>query len=45
VRLKAEVEKIEVQYNASLAQQQSQYSLVLANLRDHLQEAESRRNS
>jgi serine/threonine-protein kinase MRCK len=45
VRLKAEVEKIEVQYNASLAQQQSHYSLELANLRNHLQEAESRRDA
>jgi serine/threonine-protein kinase MRCK len=44
-RLKAEVEKIEVQYNESLAQQQSRYNLELASLRDQLQEAESRRDA
>ncbi|XP_033608922.1 serine/threonine-protein kinase Genghis Khan [Cryptotermes secundus] len=45
VRLKGEVEKIEVQYNESLAQQQSRYNLELASLRDQLQEAESRRDA
>ena len=45
VRLKAEVEKLEVQYNERLAQQQSRYNLELASLRDQLQEAESRRDT
>ena len=45
VRLKAEVEKLEVQYNERLAQQQSRYNLDLASLRDQLQEAESRRDT
>jgi hypothetical protein len=45
IRLKAEVEKLEVQYNESLAQQQSRYNLELASLRDQLQEAESRRDA
>jgi hypothetical protein len=45
VRLKAEVEKIEEQYNESFAQQRSRYSLELASLMDHLQEAESRRDA
>jgi chromosome segregation ATPase len=44
VRLKEEVEKIEGQYNESLAQQPSRYSLELVSLRDHLQEAQSRRD-
>ncbi|GFG29816.1 hypothetical protein Cfor_00242 [Coptotermes formosanus] len=45
VRLKAEVEKLEVQYNERVAQQQSRYNLDLASLRDQLQEAESRRDT
>lgn len=45
VRLKAEVEKLEVQYNESLAQQQSRYNLELSSLRDQLQEAEARRDA
>ena len=45
VRLKAEVEKLEVQYNESLSQQQSRYNLEIASLRDQLQEAESRREA
>lgn len=45
VRLKAEVAKLEVQYNERLAQQQSRYNLDLASLRDQLQEAESRRDT
>jgi serine/threonine-protein kinase MRCK len=45
IRLKAEVEKLEVQYNESLAQQHSRYNLEIASLRDQLQEAESRRDT
>lgn len=45
IRLKTEVEKLEVQYTESLAQQQSRYNLELASLRDQLQEAESRRDA
>jgi predicted RNase H-like nuclease (RuvC/YqgF family) len=45
VRLKAEVEKVEGQYNKSLGQQQSCYILEFASLRDHLPEAESSRDA
>ncbi|XP_046400063.1 serine/threonine-protein kinase MRCK alpha isoform X1 [Ischnura elegans] len=44
-RLKAEVEKVEVQYNENLAQQQSRFNLELSTLRDQLQEAENRRDA
>ncbi|KAK7790994.1 hypothetical protein R5R35_011454 [Gryllus longicercus] len=45
VKLKAEAEKLEMQYKESLAQQQSRYNLEIASLRDQLQEAESRRDT
>lgn len=41
--MKAEVEKLEVQYNESLTQQQSRYNLEINSLRDQLQEEQSRR--
>ncbi|XP_003425741.1 serine/threonine-protein kinase Genghis Khan [Nasonia vitripennis] len=42
-RLKAEVEKLEVQYNENLNQQQSRYNLELRSLQEQLLEAETRR--
>ncbi|XP_076263093.1 serine/threonine-protein kinase gek isoform X1 [Rhynchophorus ferrugineus] len=44
LRLKAELEKLEVQYNESLTQQQTRYNLELTALREQLQEAESHRD-
>lgn len=44
LRLQAELEKLEVQYNDSLTQQQARYNLELATLREQLQEAESHRD-
>ncbi|KAL1517229.1 hypothetical protein ABEB36_001021 [Hypothenemus hampei] len=44
LRLKAELEKLEVQYNESLTQQQTRYNLELTSLREQLQEAESHRD-
>ncbi|XP_060520410.1 serine/threonine-protein kinase Genghis Khan isoform X2 [Cylas formicarius] len=44
LRLKAELEKLEVQYNEGLAQQQARYNMELASLREQLQEAESHRD-
>ncbi|XP_044268863.1 serine/threonine-protein kinase Genghis Khan isoform X2 [Tribolium madens] len=43
LRLKAELEKLEVQYNESLAQQQARFNLELSSLREQLHEAESHR--
>jgi serine/threonine-protein kinase MRCK len=43
LRLKAELEKLEVQYNESLTQQQARYNLELSSLREQLHEAESHR--
>lgn len=42
-RLKAEVEKLEVQYNENLNQQQSRFTLDIRSLQDQLHEAENRR--
>lgn len=44
-RLKAEVEKLEVQYNESIQQQQSRFNLECSSLRDQLQESDSRREA
>ncbi|XP_050303766.1 serine/threonine-protein kinase Genghis Khan isoform X2 [Anthonomus grandis grandis] len=44
LRLKAELEKLEVQYNESLTQQQTRYNLELSSLREQLQEAETHRD-
>ncbi|ERL93268.1 hypothetical protein D910_10564 [Dendroctonus ponderosae] len=44
LRLKAELEKLEVQYNESLTQQQTRYNLELTSLREQLQDAESHRD-
>ncbi|XP_076236066.1 serine/threonine-protein kinase gek [Calliopsis andreniformis] len=43
-RLKAEVEKLEVQYNENLNQQQSRFNLELRSLQEQLHEAETRRD-
>ncbi|CAG9835316.1 unnamed protein product [Diabrotica balteata] len=43
LRLKAELEKLEVQYNESLTQQQARYNMELSSLRDQLHEAETHR--
>ncbi|XP_063931323.1 serine/threonine-protein kinase Genghis Khan isoform X3 [Zophobas morio] len=43
LRLKAELEKLEVQYNESLTQQQARYNLEISSLREQLHEAESHR--
>ncbi|KZC04323.1 PREDICTED: serine/threonine-protein kinase Genghis Khan [Dufourea novaeangliae] len=43
-RLKAEVEKLEVQYNENLNQQQSRFNLEIRSLQDQLHEAETRRD-
>ncbi|XP_012250949.2 serine/threonine-protein kinase Genghis Khan isoform X1 [Athalia rosae] len=42
-RLKAEVEKLEVQYNENLNQQHSKFTLDIRSLQDQLHEAENRR--
>ncbi|KAJ8679289.1 hypothetical protein QAD02_015076 [Eretmocerus hayati] len=42
-RLKAEVEKLEVQYNENLTQQQSRFNLELRGLQEQLHETEARR--
>ncbi|XP_024946163.1 serine/threonine-protein kinase Genghis Khan isoform X1 [Cephus cinctus] len=42
-RLKAEVEKLEVQYNENLNQQQSRYNLEIRSLQEQLHEGETRR--
>lgn len=42
-RLKAEVEKLDVQYNENLAQQQSRMNLEIRSLQEQLHEAETRR--
>ncbi|XP_033211753.1 serine/threonine-protein kinase Genghis Khan isoform X2 [Belonocnema kinseyi] len=42
-RLKAEVEKLEVQYNENLNQQQSRYNLEMRSLQEQLHEGEARR--
>ncbi|XP_018311672.1 serine/threonine-protein kinase MRCK alpha isoform X1 [Mycetomoellerius zeteki] len=42
-RLKAEVEKLEVQYNENLTQQQSRFNLEIRSLQEQLHEAETRR--
>ncbi|KAK0161975.1 hypothetical protein PV327_008366 [Microctonus hyperodae] len=42
-RLKAEVEKLEVQYNENLNQQQSRYNVELRSLQEQLHEADARR--
>lgn len=44
LRLKAELEKLEVQYNESLTQQQTRYNMELSSLREQLHEAESHRD-
>ncbi|XP_018577381.1 serine/threonine-protein kinase Genghis Khan [Anoplophora glabripennis] len=44
LRLKAELEKLEVQYNESLAQQQARYNLEISSLREQLHEAETHRD-
>ncbi|XP_067007456.2 serine/threonine-protein kinase Genghis Khan isoform X3 [Anabrus simplex] len=44
-RLKGEAEKLEMQYNETITQQQSRYNLEINSLRDQLQEAESRREA
>ncbi|KAK9881578.1 hypothetical protein WA026_016452 [Henosepilachna vigintioctopunctata] len=44
LRLKAELEKLELQYNESLNQQQARYNLEITQLREQLQEAESHRD-
>ncbi|XP_017876835.1 serine/threonine-protein kinase Genghis Khan isoform X1 [Ceratina calcarata] len=43
-RLKAEVEKLEVQYNENLNQQQSRYNVEIRSLQEQLHEAETRRD-
>ncbi|XP_060817074.1 serine/threonine-protein kinase Genghis Khan isoform X1 [Bombus pascuorum] len=43
-RLKAEVEKLEVQYNENLNQQQSRFNLEIRSLQEQLHEAETRRD-
>ncbi|CAH1179570.1 unnamed protein product [Phaedon cochleariae] len=43
LRLKAELEKLEVQYNESVSQQQARYNMELSSLRDQLHEAETHR--
>ncbi|XP_025830500.1 serine/threonine-protein kinase Genghis Khan isoform X3 [Agrilus planipennis] len=43
-RLKAELEKLEVQYNESLTQQQTRYNMELSSLREQLTEAENHRD-
>ncbi|CAH1098455.1 unnamed protein product [Psylliodes chrysocephalus] len=43
LRLKAELEKLELQYNESLTQQQARYNMELSSLRDQLHEAETHR--
>ncbi|XP_020291179.1 serine/threonine-protein kinase Genghis Khan isoform X1 [Pseudomyrmex gracilis] len=42
-RLKAEVEKLEVQYNENLTQQQSRFNLELRSLQEQLHEADGRK--
>ncbi|KAL6421047.1 hypothetical protein ACFW04_013572 [Cataglyphis niger] len=42
-RLKAEVEKLEVQYNENLTQQQSRFNLEIRSLQEQLHEAETRK--
>ncbi|KAK6622910.1 hypothetical protein RUM43_008761 [Polyplax serrata] len=42
-RLKGEVEKLKVQYNENLTQQQSRYNIEIGSLRDQLQEEQGRR--
>lgn len=42
-RLKAELERLKVQYSENLTQQQSRYNLEISSLRDQLQEEQSRR--
>ncbi|XP_049786774.1 serine/threonine-protein kinase Genghis Khan [Schistocerca cancellata] len=44
-RLKSEVEKLQVQYNESLQQQQSRFNLECSSLRDQLQDSENRRET
>ncbi|XP_044767171.1 serine/threonine-protein kinase Genghis Khan isoform X2 [Coccinella septempunctata] len=44
LRFKAELEKLELQYNERLNQQQSRYNLELSSLREQLQEAENQRD-
>ncbi|GJQ77807.1 putative protein serine threonine kinase [Trypoxylus dichotomus] len=44
LRLKAELEKLEVQYNESLTQQQARYNMELSSLREQLQETENHRD-
>lgn len=43
-RLKQDLEKLEVQYNESLAQQQTRYNMELSSLREQLHEAETHRD-
>ncbi|XP_012136760.1 serine/threonine-protein kinase gek isoform X2 [Megachile rotundata] len=43
-RLKAEVEKLEVQYNENLNQQQSRFNLEIRSLQEQLHETETRRD-
>ncbi|XP_056637634.1 serine/threonine-protein kinase Genghis Khan isoform X2 [Diorhabda sublineata] len=43
LRLKTELEKLEVQYNETLTQQQARYNMELSSLRDQLHEAETHR--
>ncbi|XP_076475413.1 serine/threonine-protein kinase gek isoform X3 [Bombus vancouverensis nearcticus] len=43
-RLKAEVEKLEVQYNENLNQQQGRFNLEIRSLQEQLHEAETRRD-
>ncbi|CAL7936621.1 unnamed protein product [Xylocopa violacea] len=43
-RLKAEVEKLEVQYNENLNQQQSRFNVEIRSLQEQLHETESRRD-
>lgn len=43
-RLKAELEKLEVQYNESLTQQQTRYNMELSSLREQLHETETHRD-
>ncbi|KAJ8981694.1 hypothetical protein NQ317_003415 [Molorchus minor] len=44
LRLKAELENLEVQYNESLTQQQARYNMELSSLREQLHEAETHRD-
>nr|CAH7743924.1 unnamed protein product [Callosobruchus chinensis] len=44
LRLKAELEKLEVQYNESLTQQQARYNMEISSLREQLHEAETHRD-